>query len=230
MFQVKTQVREWLRTGRFDAIVDYAAVHRRVLSTLTTLTYDADPLVAWRAIDAIGRCAGRVAETDPEFVREHLRRLFWLVTDESGGIAWRAPEAIGEIIRSHPSRLASFVPPLLSLFALEIEDLGRFLAGVLRAVGRVGEVLPEAVVPAHIPVIAALRWPDSQVRGLAVWCARQLGLFVPRSELRALLEDQGAVEMYVDGHLISTTVDQLAAGWREAAPVAEGAVHAAGRP
>jgi hypothetical protein len=122
-------------------IVRLAAVQRRVLSDLTGLTYDADPLVAERAIRALGQAAGAVSDADPEFVRGHLRRLFWLLNDESGGIGWRAAEAIGEIIRARPDRFAEFIPNLVWLLDMAAEDAPRFRASILRGIRRVAEVV-----------------------------------------------------------------------------------------
>ncbi len=87
-----------------------AVVQRRVLSYLTALTYDPDPTVAQQAVLALDMAAGAVSDIAPEFVRGHLRRLFWLLNDESGGIGWRAAEAIGEILRARPAPLCGVHP------------------------------------------------------------------------------------------------------------------------
>jgi len=71
---VKTHLRELLDTRRIEEIVDLAARQRRVLGALLSLTFDADPLIGWRAVEAMGAAAARIADDDPDFVREHLRR------------------------------------------------------------------------------------------------------------------------------------------------------------
>ena len=71
---------------------------------------------------AIGLSAGRIAEFDPEYVRIHLRRLFWLLSDKLGRIGWRAPEAIGEILACCPGKFDEFFIPLFHLMDMEAED------------------------------------------------------------------------------------------------------------
>ncbi|MCX6028088.1 MAG: HEAT repeat domain-containing protein [Chloroflexi bacterium] len=142
---MKARVRKLLAEGDVADIVALAGQNRRVFSYLTALTYDPDPLVADRAVEALGLVAGALSDTDAEFVRGHLRRLFWLLNDESGGIGWRAAEAIGEIIRARPDRFAEFIPNLVALLDMEAEDAPRFRDSILRAIGRVAEVRAAAM-------------------------------------------------------------------------------------
>ena len=83
---MKDRLRDWLANQDYEAIAGLAGRKRRVLSFLTALTYDHDPLISWRAVEAMGLAAGRISDEDPEYVRVHLRRLMWLLNDESGGI------------------------------------------------------------------------------------------------------------------------------------------------
>ncbi len=93
------QLRAWLRAGELQRLLAFAHQHRRTLSYLTALTYDPEPLTAWRALDAAGWVAGQAIQAgEIEWVRNHLRRCQWLLSDESGGIGWRAPEMMGEIV------------------------------------------------------------------------------------------------------------------------------------
>lgn len=137
----KQRVRMLLVQDDLAEIVRLAAAERRVLSDLTGLTNDAEPSIVERAIRALGLAAGAVSDTAPEFVRGHLRRLFWLLNDESGGIGWHAAEAIGEIIRARPDRFAEFIPNLVWLLDMEVEDAPRFRTSILRGVQRVAEVV-----------------------------------------------------------------------------------------
>jgi hypothetical protein len=138
---IKQRVRHLLVQEDLAGIERLAVVERRVLSYLTALTYDAETGVADRAVLALGLAAGAVADQDPEFVRGHLRRLFWLLNDESGGIGWRAAEAIGEIIRARPDRFAEFIPNLVWLLDMAAEDAPRFRPSILRGIRRVAEVV-----------------------------------------------------------------------------------------
>ncbi len=183
---------------------------KRVLGSLVASTYDADPRISWRAIEALGVAASRVAEDDPDHIRQLLRRLLWLINDESGGICWRAPEAMAEILRRQPTLYADYIPIVtLLLVNLEEEDLERFRAGVLRAIGRLGGLARDSFQDVAPAVVSALIDSDPQVRGMAVWCLHEVG----RADLLAgrldLIADEDPVDLYEDGILTRTTVSQL---------------------
>ncbi len=114
-------VRNWLLRGDFAPILEFAGGQKRVLSLLTALTYDPDPLVSDRAVQVTGLAARQIAQKDPEFVRNYLLRLFWLVNPESGATCWRAGELIGEILHACP-QFGHFHPMLISILDLDKED------------------------------------------------------------------------------------------------------------
>lgn len=207
---MKDRLRDGLANQDYDDIVELAGSRRRVLSFLTALTYDLDPLISWRAVEVVGLAAGRISDEDPEYVRVHLRRLMWLLNDESGGIGWRAPEMMGEITRSRPERFAEFVPIVISILDLEEEDAVRFRAGTLWAIGRLGQVMPDAVQSAIPWIMPCLNDPDAQTRGMAVWCLEQLDAPRHLASHKALLEDESPVELYLDGQIVHTQVGALA--------------------
>ena len=161
---MKEKLRDSLVNEDYDTIVKFAGHSNRVLSFLTALTYDEDPLICWRAVEAIGLAAARVADDDPELVRIHLRRMQWLLNDESGGIGWRFPEAMGEIIRNRPQQFAEFVPIVIALFDMEEEDVVRFRAGILWALGRLGPFFPEEIRAALPWIMPCLDDPDPNTR------------------------------------------------------------------
>jgi hypothetical protein len=191
------RIRGWLTNADFAAIVDFAGGNKRVLSYLTALTFDQDQRVSWRAVDALGQAASRIAADDPEFVRVHLRRLFWLLNDESGGIGWRAPEAIGEIICWQPDLFSEFIPILVNLMDMEPEDAVGFRSGWLRALGRLAEAGIDTCRDALPWILPCLDAPDPQVRGMAVWCFGQMEYPIPSDKLHSLQSDQGEVELYI---------------------------------
>jgi len=207
---VKRELRKLLTERRLDAIAELAAQKTRALGTLLSLTFDADPQIGWRAVEAMGVAAARIADVEPGPVREHLRRLMWLLSEESGGICWRAPEAMAEIIRQHPALFADYIPIVIHLLLeTEEEDLRHFRAGILWAIGRLGASGNDYVSEALPAITAALDHPDPQVRGMSVWCLAQLGqtgVLAGRSDLRI---DDGAVDLYEDGVLMRTSVGRL---------------------
>ncbi len=58
---MKQQLRHLLANQEYGAIVELAGRKKRTLSFLTALTYDPEPLIGWRAVEAIGLAAARIA-------------------------------------------------------------------------------------------------------------------------------------------------------------------------
>lgn len=207
---IKETLRELLELGHFEQIAEMATQRRRVLGGLVSLTFDPEEQIGWRAVEAMGLAASRIAQHDPQFVINHLRRLHWLLSEESGGVCWRAPEAMAEIVRHRPTLFANYVPIVVSLIvSLAEEDLDRFKAGILWAIGRLGPVAGEHVPAVLSAITSALDDGDPQVRGTAAWCLGQVGqgrLLTGRPDL---LSDEGPVDLYEDGHLNRTSVCQL---------------------
>jgi hypothetical protein len=210
---VKSQLHDWLGDAEFGRIVEAALEHNRTISTLFSFTYDRDPLIRWRALDAIGRCAARLCKTHSTALKNLLRRLFWLMSDESGAVAWHAPEAIGEIVRSNPPAFADFIPMTVSLLNLEPEDRPPFLPGTLYALGRIGEVAPDVVKVGLPGIIEALTEADTQARAMAVWCLGQLREREILLQHSALANDQGNAVVYREEHITAVTIGSL---WIEA--------------
>ena len=169
-----SRLRQWLLDEDYQSILDIVRMKKRILSLLTALTYDKNQTISDHAIRATGLAAKVIAESDPEYIRNYLLRLFWLVNDESGGIGWRAPELIGEILYNCPN-FKQFFPILIALLDMEKEDAPRFRVGTLWAIGRVAQVANDAMQPA-LPQVEILI--DSEInpgtKEMAVWCMRQL--------------------------------------------------------
>jgi AraC family transcriptional regulator of adaptative response/methylated-DNA-[protein]-cysteine methyltransferase len=176
-----TILRQWLLEANYAPILESAENKNGILSLLTALTYDKDVKISDHAIEATGLAARIIASRDPEYVRNYLLRLFWLVNDESGGICWRAPELIGEILH-HCPQFSQFFPMLISLLDLEEEDAPRFRAGTLWAIGRVAQVAKDAMLPALSRVHAIASGDKSTNEAMkekAMWCMGQLTADVP---------------------------------------------------
>jgi hypothetical protein len=209
------QLQAWLKDRRWSALLDFCDRQPRAVTFLTALTYDQDPLVSWRAVEAVGLAAGRIAEKDPERVRGHLRRLLWSLNDESGGIGWRAPETIGEILYNCQGKFEEFVPLVLSLLDMEAqEDAVRFRPGVLWAIGRIAPLYPNVGDQALPRLIACLRQEDSRIIGMALWCLYQMKNNRSLPLTSSMLEDERCFQVYECGEIhwmrISKIVRELA--------------------
>jgi hypothetical protein len=206
----KATLRALLAQGRLARVAQLAPQSRRILGTLVSLTFDPDPLIGWRAVEAMGMSAARIADRHPDYVREHLRRLLWLISEESGGVCWRSPEAMAEIVRRSPTLFGDYIPIVVSLLvSLEPEDLERFRPGALWAIGRLAAVAGDHLAGVLPAVAAALADPDPQVRGMAVWALARIGKPALLGDHPQLLDDEGGVDLYEDGELCRTTVGRL---------------------
>lgn len=208
---MKKQLRQLLQARDHEEIARLAVEKKRTLALLLSLTYDRDPLICWRAIEATGVSTQRLANDDPDRVRDHLRRIYWLLSEESGGICWRGPETMAEIVSRTPNPYRDYVPIVVSLL-LEMadEDLEHFRAGILWAIGRLASVVGSEL-DAVLPTIEdCLEHPDSQVRGMAVWCLGQCGHGERIAGREDLLEDATPVTVYDEGQLVRLTVGNLA--------------------
>ena len=215
----KRLLRAMLEERRLDEIAELASAHRCIFGTLVSLTFDSEALAAWRAVEALGVACARVADHDPQFAREQLRRLLWLITEESGGICWRAPEAMAEIVSQRLDLFGDYVPIVAHLpVETAEEDLEHFRPGMLWAVGRLG-VSARAAAPDVIgSVEASLTRPDPPSRAMAAWCLGRFGETELLARRRELLADAAPVEVYEAGQLRHTTVASITAAALRGAP------------
>lgn len=112
--QRKDFVRQILLERDFKKLNQWANDDRNPLRTMISLLFEQDPLTIWRSIEGIGKVARIVADRDIEKVRKLIRRLFWLMNDESGGLCRRGPEAIAEILVNVPEIIDEYLPLLPS--------------------------------------------------------------------------------------------------------------------
>ncbi len=175
------------------------------LRYLNRLLYDPDKLIRWRAIEAMGVLADRMAAEDQEAVRVILRNLLWTINDESGGIGWSAPECIGEIIYRRPEMFGEFASIVLSY--TDEEMLRR---GVLWAAGRIAQARPELVREDMNHLLTFLDDSDPVVKGYTLRLMYIMGEGLDIGKYGPLLTDQSFVPLYENGELRETTVADLA--------------------
>ena len=136
---------------------------------LQPLLHHPDPVLRWRAIEAMGIVAACKAETDIEAVRDLIRRLFWTMNDESGNLIRTAPEAIGEILFRIPGLIPEYVPNLTGFLREE-----PFERGVHFALARLAAKNPGAVEPFAGEFIPSLSDPDPYIRAYASFILKKL--------------------------------------------------------
>ncbi|MBI4720430.1 MAG: hypothetical protein HY770_04250, partial [Chitinivibrionia bacterium] len=95
------------------------------------------------------------------------------------------------------------------LGTMEEEDLGHFRSNVLWAIGRLAPSARDESEAAAPAVLACLDHADSQVRGMAVWCLKRMGMRERLAAREDLSVDEGQVEVYEKGNLNRARVRDL---------------------
>ena len=211
---LKRKVSAILQSGDFEQILNDLAQlpARQVVNPLFSFLLSSDEKIKWRAISAMGAVVRRLADKDVESARVIMRRLMWMLNDESGGIGWGAPETMGEIIANHEGLAKEYAPFLISYVwedgnFLEYEPLQR---GAVWGLGRVAQVRPDMVRDAAPHLLSFLESSDATVRGLAAWALGLLGVEAAKPKLEALLGDGAEISLYLNQTLTRPRLSDLA--------------------
>jgi len=185
---------------------------RQVINPLLSSLLSNDEQVKWRGVTAIGEVVASLAEQEVESARVIMRRLMWMLNDESGGIGWGAPETMGEIVARHEGLAKEYACQVVSYIRedcnyLEYEPLQR---GAVWAVGRVAQVRPSMVQDAIPHLALFLESSDPVLRGLSVWSLGLLEAETSRPRLEAFTGDKAQVPLYLNGELVARTIGDLA--------------------
>ncbi len=200
---------------------------RKVINPLISFFLHTDDLVRWRSISAVGAITEHLARQDRESARVIMRRLMWMLNDESGGIGWGAPEAMAEIMARDKKLADEFSSILISYMNeegnyLEYEPLQR---GLLWGVYRLAGVRPDIFYEYRHLVAPYLESSDATVRGLAALAAGKIGASEMKPEIELLTEDEAPLQLYRDDHIDIITVGTAA---REALNDLETGAYASG--
>ena len=121
---------------------------RRLVRPATSLIGSEDEGIKSGAVNAMGWIVCELAQEDLEAARDVVRRLIWMLTEESGCIGWGAPEAIGEILARHERLANEFADNLLSFARTDYcvyLDHEPLQCDVLRGLRRLARFRPELV-------------------------------------------------------------------------------------
>lgn len=185
---------------------------RQVVNPLFSILYNTDEVLKWKAVTAMGAVVSNLAGHDMESARIVMRRLIWNLNDESGGIGWGSPEAMGEIMACHEKLAEEYSSILISYIReggtfIENEELQK---GVLWGIGRLSHARPLLVKDAVPPLLPFMESQHSTSRGLAAWATAALGDKSVMPALKRLTKDNTIIRIFVERHLVSCTVSELA--------------------
>jgi len=201
---LKARIINLLKTCSYDEIAEISKKDKAVIRRIISLAYDKDDVISWRAVEAMGIVALKLAEERMDVIRDTIRRLLWSMGEESGGIGWSSAEMLGEIIRSNPDEFADIIP---IVWSFKEEDM--FRAGVLWAMGRIADVRPDLVVFISKDIRQMLSDKNPAVRAYAVCTIGKLGVKDLLKETMSLLEDNSPISFYKDYELQKKTVGDI---------------------
>jgi hypothetical protein len=190
-----------------DGVARWSRESRDPLATVFALTYDKDELIRWRAVAAAGVAAASVGEPEPEKVREFIRRLRWLMNDESGGVGWLAPEVMGEVILKVPVLAEEYAHLLIPLLREE-----PFIKGACLALARLARLVPGLVAENAALLVEHAKGTDPELRACALLALSAVN-FKPGLEAGTEhLDDRSEVTLYDfdEGRLVSVNCGEIA--------------------
>jgi len=202
---LKQEVTQALEKMDYKRLIELWSENNQIIRILISMTYNKRDVMAWRAIEAIGRITAVMAEKQPDDVRNLAGRLLWMIRDESGGIGWSAPEILGEIIRNNPELCNDLAPVLISF-----HEERMLRVGVLWAIGRIAEMNRGLAISAIPTIVSYLNDPEPDVRGMAVWSFSKIRAEGYDDVLKGLISDGQVMIIYDDGEFQKTTIGYLA--------------------
>jgi len=203
----KADVLKILERRDFDALRKWAEEVRNPFRVLMSLAYEAEGILWWRTMEATGIVAAVQATIDIERVRDFVRRLLWLMNDESGGLARFAPEMIGEILVNVPAFIDDTAEILPSFLKEEPFERGTHLA-----IYRVASVNTGPFLKSIPKIVKSLDDSDPYIKSYTAMILGVLGDSRFCEGIKTLAGDRTSVVVYDfdSGNLDETTVANIA--------------------
>lgn len=212
--KLKKQLEALLLSEPFDKALEGLSdwPERQSINVIVSFFCSLNMRLKWRAVSAAGTVVSRLFESSPEEARIIMRRLMWMLNEESGGIGWGVPEAMGDIMSKSGPLSLEFNRILLSY----LDDSGNLLEyepiqnGVLWGIQRLAQNRPDRVANAPDITRPYLDSPDPEKRGLACLIAGYLNDGRSKSRLNELANDTAVIEFYSEGYIHDVTLGSMA--------------------
>lgn len=201
---------EW--QSKFEEFID--SEDSNITSILSSLAYDTDLLLRWRAISAFSILAK--SYDDIEKTRILIRRCIWNLTEEAGAVGWGSPEIIGVLI-SDNRKLAEEYTSILVSYTDEREDgPENFLEhtelrkGVIWAIAAVAERHPDLVLKEENVILQRFKIEEEaeiliQLCRIAAFCKMEKTI----EYIIKLFPDQREADVYIQNELRKLSVSDI---------------------
>ncbi len=190
--QIKKEVLKTLETEDISNILKSLSVYppTKIISFLIGAFLHPDEVVRWKAVIAFGHFTAEIAKNEMERARIVIRRLMWMLNEESGSMAWGVPEGFAEALYNCKVLKDEYLPIFVS-YIWNAEKTGKYKAdnflefppaqrGVIWGIGRLAEKykkeLWENKAPFYIKQILK-ETKDSGVMFLSLWSLNKLKPF-----------------------------------------------------
>jgi HEAT repeat protein len=203
--RAKKEIKKLLEENKYHELNTLFPDKRKLITLLISSTYDKSDVVAWRAMEAIGLITANMSREKPDFVRDVVNRLLWMIRDESGGFGWSCPEILSEIIKNNPELCKDIATVVASFHEEEM-----LKPGVMLAIGRIGNIHTYFYDFAAPIVTSYLDDPDPATRAYAAYAAGELDIPDVSDKLEEMGSDTSPVVFYEDGLLKEKTVGKIA--------------------
>lgn len=119
--KLKVLLKQYISSSYSEGIDSLLKNYRqKALTSLLSVSYDENSEIRFGAIELYSKLTGYLNHQDKNSVRIFIRKLIWMLTEESGGIAWTAPAIIGVILSADVELAAEFADILFS-YVYEVE-------------------------------------------------------------------------------------------------------------
>ena len=212
--KIKKKVGEiLLENNRITCLVKLSQIpDEQLIGHLFSYFYNANELVKFRSISAMGVLGARLEQTNIEKARIVLRRIMWNLNDESGGIGWGSPEAMGEILSQSPKLALEFKSILFSYLDpggnfIEHEMLQR---GVLWGIGTYLDAFPEDISEQTKSLLSGyLHSDDSIKRGYAIRALVNAKCFDCSLVPENLIKDNNKIDIFNVWNFITVRISDI---------------------
>lgn len=199
----------------FDALMEKYTMQNLVAPLFASLCATTI-IVRWHGVTCFGKVLSRMVEEDVTKARIVMRRIMWMLNEESGSCAWGVPEAMGEIAAVNELMASEYGKILLS-YSHEDEvgpenylEFPTLLRGAIWGVARMAQNRPQIAKQATEDMIRFLSYPDAVIQGTACWALGGLKVTESVKKLEALLNNDTVINIYRDSILQSVTIGNLA--------------------
>jgi hypothetical protein len=207
---IRRQVNDLLIKRDFETLVVLCEKDRRAWQEVRYSLYSLDERISWAAIEATAKLMEKWWKSGKEEkVKNHIRTLFWSMTDESGGIGWSAPQTVAEIIATIPE----IIDPYGSMLIAHTIDEPPLINGCLWGIGRMGRLIAGSIDFFQGRLLAAFQIDDAETLGLASRAMGGAGFYPAIPYLKKISARTEPVRIYVTGDFLVKPLS----GWVEEA-------------